>query len=245
MKTLIVDDEDHARERLRSLIEEIGEGYEVVGEAENGSQALQFCQIHRVDLVLMDIRMPGVDGLQAAAALAEEEVPPAVIFVTAYEEHALAALENQAVDYLLKPIRKARLVKALGKVAAVTRPQLDRLQAMEPVASEPDYISASFRGGIQRFSIDEIIYFQADNKYVVARHKEGDALLEVSLRGLETRFSNRFVRVHRNALVAKNRLTGLEKDPDGRCYATLLESDKRLEISRRHLAEVRRLLKGG
>jgi len=147
MKTLIVDDEVHARERLRSLIEEIGGDYQVVAEAENGEQALRVCQQQSVDVVLMDIRMPGVDGLQAAAALAAEEVPPAVIFVTAYEEHALAALENQAVDYLLKPIRKERLIKALNKVASVTRPQLDRLHMMEAETSEADYISATFRGG--------------------------------------------------------------------------------------------------
>jgi len=216
-----------------------------VAEAENGEQALRVCQQQSVDVVLMDIRMPGVDGLQAAAALAAEEVPPAVIFVTAYEEHALAALENQAVDYLLKPIRKERLIKALNKVASVTRPQLDRLHMMEAETSEADYISATFRGGLQRIPIDQVCFFLADNKYVVARHGEDDALLEESLRALEARFSTRFVRVHRNALVAKNRLTGLEKAVDGRCFAVLEGTEQRLEISRRHLAEVRRLLKGG
>jgi len=245
VKVLIVDDEGHARDRLRSLTEEIGGEYEVVAEAANGSDAITICQQQPIDVVLMDIRMPGVDGLQAAEVLSAETLPPAVIFVTAYDEHALQALENRAVDYLLKPIRKERLEKALNKIAAVTRPQMDKLHALETSEAEKDYISASFRGGVKRIAVDQVIFFLADQKYVVARYSEGDALLEESLRALESRFSGRFVRIHRNALVARNRLTGLEKESDGRCFATLQGIDQKLEISRRHLAEVRRLLKGG
>ncbi len=245
MKVLIVDDEDHARDRLRSLTEEIGGEYEVVAEAANGAEAIAICQQRPIDVVLMDIRMPGVDGLQAAEVLSAETLPPAVIFVTAYDEHALEALENRAVDYLLKPIRKERLKKALNKIAAVTRPQMDKLHALETSEAEKDFISASFRGGVKRIAVDQVIFFLADQKYVVARYSEGDALLEESLRGLESRFGGRFVRIHRNALVARNRLIGLEKESDGRCFATLQGTDQKLEISRRHLAEVRRLLRGG
>ncbi len=244
MKTLIVDDEAYARDRLRALVAEIGGEYEVVAEAANGADAVAICQQQPIDVVLMDIRMPGVDGLQAAEILAAEKLPPAVIFVTAYDEHVLEALENRAVDYLLKPIRKARLEKALNKVAEITRPQHERLQALEVQQAQADYISTSFRGGIKRIPIDQVLYLQADQKYVVAHHSEGDALLEESLRALEARFAGRFVRIHRNALVAKMALNGLEKSADGRCFATLAGSDKQLEISRRHLAEVRRLLKG-
>jgi two-component system response regulator AlgR len=131
MKILIVDDEAHARSRLRSLIEEIGAPHRVIGEADNGTDAVQRCRNGDVDLVLLDIRMPGQDGMEAAADLARFPTPPAVIFVTAYDEHALAAFERQAVDYLLKPIRRERLEKALEKAATLNRPQLQALQALQ------------------------------------------------------------------------------------------------------------------
>ena len=155
MKILVVDDEALARERLCHLLAEIGPPYEVVGEAGNGKEALEKNAALAVDLVLMDIRMPGMDGLQAAARLAEDETPPAVIFTTANEEHALQAFEGSAVDYLLKPVRIERLHKALERAHSLNRAQLQTLeQAQEPM---PEYICAHFRGGIQRIPLDEII----------------------------------------------------------------------------------------
>lgn len=241
MKILIVDDEAPARAHLRSLLEEIGSSYEVIGEAASGEEVLAACKSKPVDLVLLDIRMPGMDGLTAAARLADTERPPAVIFTTAFDEHALDAFEKNAIDYLLKPVRRQRLEKALAKAETLTRPQFQVLQELQ---SEEPMISASFRGGLQRIPLAEIYYFRAEQKYVVARYPEGEALLEESLRSLEERFGDRFLRIHRNALAAKSQLAGLQKELDGRTLVSLKGLDERLEVSRRHLAGVRRFLKG-
>jgi two-component system response regulator AlgR len=242
MKILIVDDEAPARAHLHRLVEEIGAPAEVVGEAADGKEALAFCARNEVDVLLLDIRMPGKDGLAVAAKLAEGEAPPAVIFTTAYDEHALQAFDRDAIDYLLKPVRRKRLEKALARVAVLTRPQL---QALEKLREDegPEYIAVSYRGGLQRIAVEDIHFFRAEQKYVVARHREGEALLEESLKSLEERFGGRFLRIHRNALVARERVTGLVKEPDGRCLITLADSEDRLEVSRRHLPEVRRFLK--
>jgi len=240
MRILVADDEAPARERLCALVQEIGAPYLLAGEAANGEQALQQCDAQVIDLVLMDIRMPGIDGIDAAVQLAARPTPPAVIFVTAFEEHALDAFRAQAVDYLLKPIRLSRLQRALQRAAALTRPQLQALQALQQV---PEQISVSYRGGVRRIPLQQVIYFRADQKYVVARHSGGEALLEEPLKQLEGRFAGRFLRIHRNALVACRSLIGLERDGDGRHYARLDGVDDRLEISRRHLPEVRRWLK--
>ncbi|WP_428606367.1 LytR/AlgR family response regulator transcription factor [Sedimenticola sp.] len=243
MKILIADDEVHARARLRSLIEEIGPPYRVVAEADNGRDALQRCRQEEVDLVLMDIRMPGMDGLEAAAALAGLPTPPAVIFVTAFDQHALAAFERQAVDYLLKPIRRERLQKAIERAVTLNRPQLQALQALQG-QQDADYISVSFRGGLQRIPLSDVIYFQADHKYVTVCHSGGEALLEESLKSLEERFPRRLLRIHRNALIVRERLLGLKRLGAGGCAVSLAGSGAELEVSRRHLPEVRKLLRG-
>jgi len=243
MKILIVDDEAPARQRLRSLVEDIGDGYEVADDAANGEQALACCRSAEVDLVLMDIRMPGMDGIEAAAQLAELAEPPAVIFVTAFEEHALEAFQGHAVDYLLKPIRRSRLERALSRVSVLTRPQLQMLESLQQGA--PDPIVVSYRGGVLRIEIDDVVYFQAEQKYVTVCHSGGEALLEESLKSLEGRLGERFFRIHRNALVSARRIVGLEKEADGRCLVRLDGSDQRLEISRRHLPEVRRWIRQG
>jgi len=239
----VVDDEAPARARLRSLIEEIGPPYRVVAEASNGADAVRAAEAEQVDLVLMDIRMPGMDGLDAAAALAERTTPPALIFVTAFEEHALAAFDSQAIDYLLKPIRKERLMRALQRAESLTRPQLQAVEALR--APSPDFLSANVRGGVQRIALERVIYLRAEHKYVVARHAVGELLLEESLKSLEERLGGRFVRIHRNALVAVDALVGVEKDRGGHWYALLDGCEERLEVSRRHLAEVRQRLHAG
>ncbi len=241
MRILIVDDEALARAHLRRLVGEIGPPYQVVGEAGTGEQALQHYDRLGAELVLLDIRMPGMDGLIVAQRLSQRDAPPAVIFTTAYEEHALAAFDSNAVAYLLKPIRRERLEQALNRATQLTRPQLQALQQME---EEEQYVSATFRGGRQRIALDDILYFRAEQKYVVARHPEGEALLEESLASLEERFGDRFLRIHRNALVARAQLRALEKGSMGRCWVRLNGSDERLEVSRRHVAQVRRFLKG-
>ena len=244
MKVLIVDDEALARARLRSLMEEIGSPYEVAGEAGTGEEALRKCAAIGADLVLMDISMPGMDGLTAAAQLAESKAPPAVIFTTAYSDHALQAFEGSAVDYLLKPIRLERLRKALEKARSLNRVQLQTLEEAQGREASNSHICANIRGGIQRIPVEEIMYFLADQKYVCAHYEGGEVLMEESLRSFEERFGERFLRIHRNALVSCDYLIGLEKGQDGQNQARLRGTNERLQISRRHLPKVRQWLKG-
>ncbi|MCU7810245.1 MAG: LytTR family DNA-binding domain-containing protein [Candidatus Thiodiazotropha sp. (ex Notomyrtea botanica)] len=243
MKILVVDDEILARQRLMALINELGAPYELSGEAANGEEALQHFRQHGADLVLMDIRMPGMDGLEAARQMSDSERPPAVIFTTAYEEHALEAFETAAQDYLLKPVRRERLLAALQRCQRLTRSQLNVSAAAgeQPVPQ----LSASYRGGVKTLPLDEVIYLRAEAKYVVARHADGELLLEESLKSLQTKYDDWLLRVHRNALVSRRCLAGLEKDAQGTPRVVLRGCDETLEISRRHLPDVRRLLRGG
>ncbi len=241
MKILIADDEALARAHLNRLLEDIGAPYQCIGEATNGAEAIQLCEQLEADLVLLDIRMPGMDGLTAASQMSRLTSPPAVIFTTAYDEYALEAFDQNAIDYLLKPIRRERLEQALAKASNLTRPQLQALQQLQQ-ESEPDYISVSYRGTLRRIPVDDIIYFRAEHKYVMAQYGDSEVLLEESLKSLEERFGDRFMRIHRNALVAKGRLMGLHKSENGNAMVQLNGSEKQLEVSRRHLPEVRRLL---
>jgi two-component system response regulator AlgR len=240
VKVLIADDEAPARDRLRRLVDEIGAPWEVTAEAADGAQALRLCGRTPIDVALLDVRMPGMDGLTCATALGSLETPPAVIFVTAYEEHALAAFEANAVDYLLKPIRRERLARALQRAQRLTQAQLTALGAQP---AEQEHLVATYRGGMQRIAVDAVLYLRADQKYVVARHAGGEALLEESLRSLEEHFGSRFVRIHRNALVARDAVVGLARDVDGNTYVCLRGTDERLEVSRRHLPELRAWLR--
>lgn len=240
MRLLVVDDEAPARQRLRRMLEERCPECQAVHEAASGEEAVSICRGQPVDVVLMDIRMPGIGGLEAASRMADLPTPPAVIFVTAYEEHALAAFESQALDYLLKPIRGARLEEALRKARVLTRPQL---AALRERAEEQPCVTAHYRGGVKRIPLETVLCFQADQKYTSVHHDAGETLLEDSLVSLESRFGELFLRVHRNALVAKARLTGLNRGRDGRWRAVVGERGLELEVSRRHLAEIRRWLK--
>jgi two-component system response regulator AlgR len=241
MRVLIVDDEALARDRLTALLQELGEAYEVVGSAANGEEALELFAGCGADLVLMDIRMPVLDGLQAATTLTRSETPPAVIFVTAYEQHALQAFEAQAVDYLLKPVRKARLHQALERARRLTLSQLRALSNGRD--RKVPVLHVNFRGGVQRLPLDQVLYLRAESKYVTARHRHGETLLEESLKALESRFGDWFLRVHRNALVARQALVGLERRGDGSVQARLRGCEEWLEVSRRHQPKIRRWLK--
>lgn len=241
MKILIADDEAPARNRLNDLLDEIDGPYQVVANAATGIEALEQCRVREVDLILMDIHMPEMDGLQAALQLAQREVPPAVIFITAYEEHALAAFESNAVDYLLKPIRRMRLQQALRRADSLTRPQLHLIQKLQQRSSE--YIYVNYLGGMRRISLDDVIFFRAHHKYVTLCHLGGEMVLEEALKSLEQQYADRFLRIHRSTIVNKARLLGIEKGAQGRVTVVLADSDQRLEISRRHQAEVRRWLK--
>ncbi len=236
MKIILVDDEELARQRLRGLISQLGGGHEIVAEAENGEQAVTLCQQLPVDLVFMDIHMPGMNGLEAAAKISAQELPPAIIFVTAYTEHALDAFEVHAVDYLLKPIRREKLKISLEKATRLTRPQLQQ------ESSNETWLTSRYRGGVQRIAMSDIYYFRADSKYVLVRYKEGEALIEDSLVSLEKRFPNELLRIHRGALVRMAKVKGLEKREDGSVQLFFADIDERLEVSRRHLPAVRRQL---
>lgn len=242
MKVLIVDDEAPARARLRAMLESI-EGYHACGEAANGVDALALAGQVEPDILLMDIRMPAMDGLEAAQHLQAMEQPPAIIFTTAYNDYALQAFETHAVDYLLKPVRQERLAEALQHAHRLTRVQAASLQEAEDQAGSRQRICANVRGSLQLVAVDEIRYFQADQKYITVCTAASQVLIEETLKGLEQEFADRFVRIHRNALVAKRYICGLTKDVDGQAQVQLAGIEQTLEVSRRHAAEIRQLLK--
>ncbi len=240
MRVLIVDDEKLARDRLRELLNEIG-GHTVVGEAMNGNEAVERTTGLNPDVLLMDIRMPGMDGLEAAMHLMGMENPPSVIFTTAYDQHALHAFEVNAVDYLLKPIRKDRLAGAMDKAHKLTLKQLRDINEAQDQPNARTHISVHLRGNIRLVPVQEILYFMADSKYVTVRTTTEEHLIEDSLVNLEKEFGEKmFLRIHRNALVATGFIKGIEKSPAGTWQVTLTGLDKKLDVSRRHAASVRR-----
>jgi len=243
MKCLVVDDEPLARQRLIRLLD-ASEEWDVCGEAGDGEQTLQEVQQSQPDLVLLDIRMPGMDGLETARHLAQLENPPAVVFTTAYGDHALEAFETQAVDYLLKPIHPERLQQALEKARRLSQTQLQQLQQAKAGGSRT-HLCARNRGNLELIPLTEVVYLQADSKYVTVRSRTLQILIEESLKSLEEEFTGCFMRIHRNALVAVAAIRGLEKDAQGRCYVVLDGVEERLEVSRRMLPEVRKRIKTG
>lgn len=238
-QVLIVDDELLARQRATRMVERL-DGYEVVGEAANGEEAL--ASIHELDpdIVLMDIRMPGEDGLSAARKVADMEEPPAVIFCTAYDEYALEAFDTLAVGYLLKPLRQDQLELALSKASRINKVQKAKLK--EPNPNQRKNIAAKTRRGVELVPIDDIYCFMADQKYVTIMHAGGDTLIDDTLKELEDEFDGSFVRVHRNALVAVKNIEKLERLPSGQYELKLKGTEFRPVVSRRHVAAVRDLL---
>jgi two-component system, LytTR family, response regulator AlgR len=237
MKTrvLIVDDEAPARERLRSLLAELA-GTDVIGEAVTGQQALQRTIELTPDVVLLDVRMPGIDGIEAARHMSVLEQPPAVIFTTAYDEYAIKAFDARAVGYLLKPIRKEKLAAALAHAARLTRPQLHELANKTESRS---HIAARHREGLRLIPLDEVQYFLAEQKYTTVRHLKGEDLIEDSLRALEDEFGTGFVRIHRNALVSVRYLERIERNADGQYFVRLRGCEAPLQVSRRMASELR------
>ena len=242
MKVLVVDDEAPARARLRAMLEEIG-GYEVCGEAANGRETLEQCEKYQPDVLLLDIRMPGIDGLEAAQHLQSLQQPPAIIFTTAYNDYALQAFETHAVDYLLKPVRLERLRDALLHARRLTRVQVVSVREGDDQSETRQRICANVRGSLQLIPVAEIRYFLADQKYVVVGTGESQLLIEETLKSLEQEFADQFVRIHRNALVAKHYIIGLGKDDGGHAQVSLAGVEQTLEVSRRHIADVRKLVK--
>ena len=248
MKVLIVDDEKPARDRLRQLVDDFGD-YEVVGEAGNGEQAIALAGTLSPDIVLLDIRMPGVDGIETAHHLNAMTTPPAVVFTTAYDEYAVEAFEARAIGYVLKPVRRARLERALEHASRISGNVLDGLSSETSPQSRRQHVCARVGDELRLIPIDEISHFNADQKYVCVHHRKGEDLIDDSLKSLEKEFADDFVRIHRGALVAVDKVDRLEKSADGRTRVILRqttdnEDDGELTISRRHLADVRRRLKG-
>lgn len=241
MKILIVDDEQLARQRLRHMLLSSVE-HTIVGEAATGEQALTLAQNLKPDLVFMDIRMPGMDGLEAANYLSHLESSPAIVFTTAFSEHALSAFDSNAVGYLLKPIKKEQLDDAIKSASRLNRAQITQLKNDENSNSRTK-ICVKIRGTLELVPIEDIIYFKADQKYITLRTDDHEYLIEESLKALETEFENRFVRIHRNALVSEHFIHGLKKNTQGHVCLSFNHIDDLLEISRRHLPLVRKILK--
>ena len=240
MKILIVDDEQLARERLQRHLLELDSSYELI-QAENGLVALEQSKQHSPDIVLLDIRMPGMDGIETATKLSTLDIPPAIIFTTAYDEYALDAFDTHAIAYLLKPIRKEKLGKALQAAKRLNKVQLQNIQP-EKSETQDKHLSVRIHSGLRKIELDDIFYFQAEQKYVTVKYRHGEVLIEESLKSLEARFSETFIRIHRNALISKQQLIAIRKDQQGRYLTELKDVDEKIEVSRRHVAEVRKFL---
>ena len=237
MRVLVVDDEAPARERLRLLLAEIP-AVTTVSEASSGPEAIGFVVRDRPDAILLDIRMPGMSGLEVARHLMSFESSPAVIFTTAYDQHALEAFEAQAVDYLLKPVRIERLTHALDRARQLTRTQLDRISQEAEPARRRTHLAIRIRDQLKLVPVHEVLCFIAELKYVTARHIHGEDLLDEPLKALEEEFADDFLRVHRNALVAVRHIEALERRSDGHYVVKLRHGGGTIDVSRRLVTEV-------
>ena len=238
LRVLIVDDEPPARERLRSMLAET-DGFDVAGEAGNGLEALQLVDRLTPDVVLLDVRMPGIDGLEVARQLASQPEPPAVIFTTAFDEYAMQAFESEAIAYLLKPIRAEKLRAALAKAARLSRPQLQQVAAAAHQDPRRTHIGVRGRDGLKLIPVDEIYCFHADQKYTTVKHVKGEDLIEDSLKTLEEEFLQSFVRIHRNALVNTKYLERIARDASGQHFVHLRGFPDALEVSRRMAGDLK------
>ena len=237
MRVLLADDEPLARARLAALLA-AADDVELVAEAADGAQALEACALHQPDLVLLDIAMPGMDGMEAARRLRAFDSPPAVVFCTAYDGHAVSAFEVDAVDFLVKPVRPERLAAALARARTF-------LAGRRAAAEEGRRNLCSRVGGSLRLiPLDDVHFLQAEEKYVVVGHAGGEHLVEDSLKSLEEEFGSRFVRIHRNCLVARTRITGLHRSPEGHHLVSVRGVEAPLEVSRRCAPAVREVVRG-
>ncbi len=239
MDILICDDELLAVERLSRLVSQLG--HQVIATAQHGQQALEMVQQFEPDVVLLDIQMPEMDGLSCAQHLAHFNPTPAIVFCTAFDEHALQAIQSQAKGYLLKPIAKDDLETVLESVTKLTQAQLTHLEKKELMEEkvQRQQIAAKTYRGLELIPVENIYYFLADQKYVTVRHKNGSVLIDETLKDLETEFADRFIRIHRNALISLDYLDGLEMVSSGQYQVRCRELDERLAVSRRHLPLLR------
>ena len=248
LKVMLVDDEAPARSRLRHLLDDIAGDLatDIVAEAVDGIEALQKMAEHPVDVAVVDIRMPRMDGLQLALQLSRLREAPAVIFVTAFDQYAVNAFELSAIDYLLKPVRAPRLLDALRKVRRGV-PNKDALRGLVPQGRS--HLRATERGRVVLIPVDAVIYLRAEQKYVTVRTADAEHLIEDTLSQLESEFDDRFVRAHRNCLVARQALSGYERGADAeadaevRWHLILRNIDERIPVSRRQWPMIKQLLR--
>ena len=245
LKVVIADDETPARSRVRDLLEDCASSFpiELVGEAANGKELLALLEKTSADVVLLDIRMPEMDGLEAAQHMLKLPDAPSVIFTTAYDDYALKAFELHAVDYLVKPIRLRRLHDALSRARAITPLRLDVLNRIAP---EPrKHLCVQERGKVMLIAVADIRYLRAELKYVTVRTATREHLVEESLSRLEQEFADQFVRIHRSCLVAKAYITGFEKEAaqagESRWAVMLNGVEEKLPVSRRQQHIVKEL----
>jgi two-component system, LytTR family, response regulator AlgR len=255
MRIYMVDDEAPARARLATLLRDIANQcpHELVGEAGNPQDALAGISLARPDLVLLDVQMPGMTGIELAAHIAKLPQPPVIVFVTAYDQYALKAFDVDAVDYLLKPVRASRLAEALQRVS--------RLQALrvagagDALAGKRQHFSVTERGRVMLVPVQDVIYLKAELKYVTLHTRERSFLIEASLVSIEEEWASVFVRIHRNTLVARNAILGVERgapanEPDApgerpleSWEIILRDVSEHLPISRRQWPVVKALLR--
>lgn len=245
LRVMVVDDETPARRRLRELLDDCSASLPiaVVGEAANGREALDLMQSAPPDLVLTDIHMPDMDGIELARHLLKLPRPPLVVFTTAFHEHALEAFEVNAVDYLVKPVRVQRLLSALQKVPRLRPLTAERISQLPSNARR--FLSVTERSRVVLVPIEDVLFLKAELKYITIRTKDREYLLEESLTRLEQEFGHRFVRVHRNCLVARDAIRGFERrvngDGDAHWEVLLNGLDETLPVSRRQQGIVRDL----
>jgi two-component system, LytTR family, response regulator AlgR len=243
LRIIIADDEPPARRRLFDLLDEMEESFphRVVAEVENGRAAVEAAQ-RGADVILLDINMPEMDGLEAARHLLKMENAPRVIFITAYDQHALEAFEVQAVDYLLKPVRRERLIAALERAQPLTAAKVEALPR-----GARRFFSVSERGRLVLVPADDIIYFRAEQKYITILTADREYLIEDSLTKIDEEFGGHFLRIHRNCLARANLIETFERDAttddDTQWVVTLRGRDERLLVSRRQHSVVRGLAK--
>jgi len=243
LSVLIVDDEQPARERLERLVAELP-GWAVSAVCANGTEALALVGKLQPAVVLLDIRMPGMTGIEVARHLGALAEPPAIVFTTAYDEYALEAFESHAVGYLLKPVRRERLEDALKHASRLSSPQLRTLGTPGQTQPARQHVAARVRDELKLIPVRDIRFFRAEQKYVTVRHTRGEDLIDESLRQLEDEFARDFVRVHRSLLVAVAHIDALERTADG--YELKLRGDTvALPVSRRQVADLRKRMAGG
>lgn len=231
---LIVDDEQPARDRLRRLVGAIPD-FRVAGEAANGAEALEQIPALAPEILLLDISMPGMDGMGLARVLQEGGASPAVIFCTAYQDQALNAFEVEAVDYLVKPVRAERLEKALEKAVRF-------LGSENQAGEETHFLRSTVGGKVVLTPIARVICLLAEDKYTTVIHEKGSTVVDESLTELENCYPSYFFRVHRNALISRKHLRGLERTPDGHTHVMLSGTERKPEVSRRNVSALRKLL---